>query len=272
MPDEFDIEYSMTRDFGPPMNDIAIYMTAVKALENLCFRDQNAAIPGNPRAPFESLSVWSSPVDDIYLEISSLSVRYAVWALQLTAGNIGKRGWWPVIARYSWLGDFVGRLDLGNEDSPLPQTDGDLSSGGKLGSSNQTAVTSSAELMTNITTANNLVDGARLTINPTYRGLPLSPRSVFGIAIDIMVLGAEYGPNTYCLSLQRTGVEVIGLNDAGGEPLLKYKSLIRTMGILMPWMVAMQRYGEIDVEIRRDSVLVGKLRIKSRRSSGFGLD
>lgn len=79
-----------------------------------------------------------------------------------------------------------------------------------------------------------------------------------------MVVGAEDGLDTYCLRLQRAGLDVVGQNDAVGEPLLKYKSLIRAMGMLMPWMVAMNRFGEINVEILRDAVLIGKVRIQKR--------
>lgn len=110
-------------------------------------------------------------------------------------------------------------------------------------------------------------EGARLSIVPTYRGVPLSPRTVFGAVINVMVQGAEVGPDTYCVSLRRAEVEVIGAKDAAGEPLLRYKSLIRAMGMLTSWMVAMNRFGEIDVEIQRDRVLIGRMRIKKRTGS-----
>ena len=263
----------MTRDYGPPMHEVAIYMTTVTALEDLCFRDQSAAIPGYPHVPFRSPATWSLPQYNVYVEISSQQVRYAIWGLQLAAGAVRKGGLWPVIGRYFWRGVFSGRLDLGNKKYPLPQMEGNNSVSAKQSNASGEARTDSATMVTspykllNTTTAVDLLDGARLTIVPTYKGVSLSPRAVFGTAIDIMVLGAESGPNTYCLGLQRVGVEVVGEKDAAGEPLLKYKSLIRAMSILMSWMVAMDRFGEIDVEIRRDQTLVGRVRIKKRVSS-----
>ena len=272
-PSEFDIEYSMTHDYGPPMNEIAVYMTVVTALEDLCFRDQSATIPGYPHLPFRSLATWSLPRYNVVLEISSLQVRYALWGLQLAAGSLREGGLWPVIARYFWRGDFAGRLDFANKDHPLPQmvesspVGGNWSNASDDAGGNSTALVEPTDRFINTTTAIDIVDGARLTINPVFRGPPLSARTVFGAAIDVMVLGAEYGPNTYCLMLQRAGVQISGLKDADGEPLLKYKSLIRAMSILTTWMVAMNRFGEVDVDILRDSTLIGRLRIQERRSS-----
>ena len=272
-PSDFDIEYSMTRDYGPPMNELAIYMTTITALEDLCFRDQSATVPGYPHIPFRSPAMWSLPQYDIYLEISSQQVRYAIWGLQFAAGDVRKGGLWPVIARYFWRGDFAGRLDFANKNYPLPPEDENKSTNEQQSNSsvgakaNSSAMMSPAGIYPNTTAVTTFLEGARLTIRPAYRGVPLSPRAVFGTAIDIMVLGAEIGPDTYSQRLEWAGVEVIGEESAAGEPLLKYKSLIRAMGMLMPWMVAMDRFGEIDVEIQRDAVVIGRVRIRKRRRS-----
>ena len=132
---------------------------------------------------------------------------------------------------------------------------------------NSTALLQSTDSFINTTTAIDIVDGARLTIRPVFSGVPLGSRTVFGAAIDVMVLGAEYGPDTYCLMLQRVGVQIVGLKDADGEPLLKYKSVIIAMSILTTWMVFMNRFGEVDVDILRDTTLIERLRIQARRSS-----
>ena len=267
----------MTRDYGPPMNELAIYITAITALEDLCFRDQSATVPGYPHVPFRSPAIWSLLQYDIYLEISSRQVRYAIWGLQFTAGDVRQGGLWPVIARYFWRGEFTGRLDFANKKYPLPPEDESKSTSEQHRSSsieakaNSSAVVSPAGIYPNATAVTTLLEGARLAISPTYRGVPLSPRAVFGTAIDIMVLGAETGPDTYCQRLERAGVEVIGEESAAGEPLLTYKSLIRAMGMLMPWMIAMDRFGEIDVEIRRDAVMIGRVRILKRVRSAASL-
>ena len=272
-PSDFDIEYSVTRDYGPPMNEIAVYMTVVTALEDLCFRDQSATIPGYPHVPFRSPATWSLPQYNVVLEISSQQVRCALWGLQLATGNLRKGGFWPVIARYFWRGVFAGRIDFADKDHPLPPMGESSLVGGNWSNASDetgrdsTALVEPTNRLINTTTAIDIADGARLTINPVYRGVPLSSRTIFGAAIDVMVLSAEYGPNTYCLMLQRAGVQITGLKDADGEPLLKYKSLIRAMSILTTWMVAMNRFGEVDVDILRDSTLIGRVRIQGRRSS-----
>ena len=80
-----------------------------------------------------------------------------------------------------------------------------------------------------------------------------------------MVLGAENGPNTYCLRLLRPEVEVISELDRYGQPMLKYKHVIRAMAILMGWMVTRNEFGEVDVEILRGGIRIGESRIKKRR-------
>ena len=272
-PQDFDIEFSITHDYGPRLNEIALYMTTVVSLEDLCFRDQSSTVPGDPGVPFTSPTTWSLPQYNVIIEISSQQVRYAIWGLQLITGNARKVGFWPTIGRFFWRGQFAGRVDIANKNNPLPPSEDSLESDVKHGNVTEVAVTrptrtaASSDILSNSTAAFEFVDGARLTIVPTYNGLQLSPRAVFGAAINAMVFGAENGPDTYCTHLQRSEVEIIGLTDARGEPLLKYKSVIRAMGMLTSWMVAIDRFGEIDVQIRRDATLVGTARIKKRAGS-----
>ena len=255
------------------MSEIALYMTAVAALEDLCFRDQSATIPGYPDVPFQSPSKWSLLQYNVYLEVSSEQVRYAIWGIQLTTGAIRKGGFWPVIGRCFWDEHFAGRVDFANKQYPLPPEESGILGNEKQGNATNhskvklTAPIKSSDIFLNSTAAVDTLDAARLTIVPTYRGDPLSPRAVFGTAINIMVLGAENGPETYCIRSQQAEVEIIGENDAMGEPLLKYKSVIRAMSMLTSWMVAMNRFGEIDVEIQRNAILIGRVRIKNRRRS-----
>lgn len=272
-PSDFDIEYSNTQDYGPPMNEIEIYMTTITALEDLCFRDQSSTVAGYPHVPFRSPTKWSLPQYDVYLEISSQQVRYAIWGLQLTAGDVRRGGLWPVIARFFWREEFAGRVEFANKAYPLPPMDDDSLGVGKLNNAtnnievNSTVTAVSSTVVLSDTGATTILDAARLTIVPRFNGVSLSPRAVFGTAINAMVIGAEYGPNTYCLNLLRAGVHVFGMKDAAGEPLLRYKSLIRAMSMLMSWMVVQERWGEIDVDIKRDEVLIGRIRFKKRARS-----
>ncbi|KAL6718192.1 hypothetical protein ACLMJK_004280 [Lecanora helva] len=269
-PPEFDIEFSATHDYGPPLNEIATYMTAVTALEDLCFRDQSSTVPGYPNVPFASPATWYLPQYNVLIEVTSLQVRYAIWSIQVAAGNARRVNFWPMIGRFFWRGEFAGRVDFTNKGRPLPPTGDNVMIGGEQPSATSSlkgspsAAASRSRLLLNSTAAVDVFEGARLTIVPTYNGVPLGSRDVFGAAINAMVLGAEYGLETYCLHLQRGYVEIIGKNDAAGEPMLKYKSVIRAMAMLASWMARMNRFGEIDAQIRRDDVVIGTARIKKR--------
>lgn len=253
------------------MNEIAIYMTAINALEDLCFRDQSATIPGYPPVPFHSVTTWSLQQYQVYCEISSQQVRYAIWGLQLITGGVRRGGFWPVVGRYYWRGRFAGRVDFANKAFPLPPDDGtapikgqvSVNATGAAETSSTTAVVLSDTFPDSIV-AKNILQAGRLRIFPRYNGVPLTARAVFGTAIDVMVLSAENGVDTYCIRLQRAEVEIVGEVNAAGEPLLRYKSVIRAMIMLMSWMVAMNRFGEVEVEIRRYTLLIGKVRIKKR--------
>ena len=190
--------------------------------------------------------------------------------MQYAAGALRKAGLWPVIGRFFWRKNFVGRLDFASKRFPLPPDETELHLARPDWREDvevkgePAAAAAKASIPSNATMLVSLYEGARLSIIPIYRGVVLSARAVFGSVIDIMVFGAEHGPDTYCLRLQRAGIEVIGERGAAGEPALKYKSVIRAMSMLMPWMVAVGRFGEVDVQIRRNGVLIGRVRIERR--------
>lgn len=135
---------------------------------------------------------------------------------------------------------------------------------------NSTTAVVSSHPFPGLVVSGNLVQAGRLRIFPSYNGVPLTARAVFGTAINVMVLGAEYGVDTYCLRLQRAEVEIFGERDAAGEPLLSYKSVIRAMSMLMSWMIRMNRFGEVEIEIRKYTMLIGRVRIKKRVHSIAG--
>ena len=247
------------------MDEIAIYMNTIAALEDLCFRSQGAYMPGHPR------DKWSMPQHDLYIEISSQQVRFAIWGLQLTAGAVRKADFWPIIGRFYWREQFAGRVDIANSDYPLDGVD--FATGKQQADevpSNTTANVSHSGIFTNTTTAVDLIDSAKLTIVPRYNGASMSARSVFGTAINVIVSGAEKGPDTYCLRLLLPEVDVVTEYDANGNPLLRYKYVIRAMGMLTTWMVGMERFGEIDVGVLRGGGLIGRVRVRKRGGVSVG--
>ena len=175
-----------------------------------------------------------------------------------------------MIGRCFWEERFAGRVDFGNKRHPLPPDDdvqlpkGNQSEPIHNPKRKSTMRIPSSSVLRNATTPIDIIATGRLTIDPNFNGVPLSPRAVFGPAIDVMVLGAEYGLDTYCLLLHRAEFEVVGRRDAAGNALMMYKHLIRAMSMLTSWLVRMNRFGEIDVRILRDGVLIGTARIKKR--------
>lgn len=102
----------------------------------------------------------------------------------------------------------------------------------------------------------------QLQVVPTYHGLPMTAKEIFTIALSTMVLGAEERPASACGGIQGNAFDMIPIFDSHGGSLLKYHSLIRAMRVLTRWMAARNRFGEIDIELLRDGVVIGVGRLK----------
>ena len=111
----------------------------------------------------------------------------------------------------------------------------------------------------------------QLQVVPTYNGLPMTSNYIFTIALAIMVLGTEKGPQQACTGIRDGSFDMIPILDTRGQSLLKFHSLIKAMRVLTRWMVAKNRFGEVDVELWRDGVVIGIGRLKKANTGVAGL-
>lgn len=111
----------------------------------------------------------------------------------------------------------------------------------------------------------------QLRVSPMYNGLPMTAKDIFTIALSVMVLGAEQGPKTACVRIRGDAFDMVPIFDSHGQSLLKYHSLIRAMRLLTRWMAAMNRFGEIDIELIRDEVTIGVGRLKKFNADSAAL-
>ena len=107
------------------------------------------------------------------------------------------------------------------------------------------------------------VSAPQLEVIPTYNGETMTVQDVFAIALDVMVLGAEKGPAETVSRITTRTFDMIPIHGAHGRTELRYRALVKTMRILMRWMVAQKRFAEVDVELKRDGVVIALGRLKN---------
>lgn len=111
-------------------------------------------------------------------------------------------------------------------------------------------------------TTNSTGSAPQLEVIPTYNGQPMSVEDVLGIALAIIVFGAEKGPAEPVSRITTAMFDMIPMFDLQGQTSLKYRALVKTMRVLTRWMVAKKRFEEVDIELRRDGVVIGIGRLK----------
>ena len=251
------MEPVIRRDWGPTMNDIAVYMNAVAAIEELCFMDQDEDLRDEPPR------AWSLPKYDLSFDIWTREVRFAVWALPLTVGASRHVGYWPISDIIRLRGAYEGRVNIQyrrlSNSSTITGNPGDQS------------LNSSAA---NVPTKTNELDVAlaagQLRVIPRYNGAPMSTHDVFTRALNAMVQGAENGPNAPCNGIPGVrGFDITPERDEQGQSLLKYRQVIKAMRILTRWMVAMERFGEIDFVLEGNGVIIARGRIQNYQSQSL---
>ncbi|KAL9064727.1 MAG: hypothetical protein Q9161_008698 [Pseudevernia consocians] len=263
-----------------PLDEIAVYQNAVAAMEDLAFMNQSAELP------LLAMHSWSLPQYDVSLDIVSTRVQWAVYGLQMTENIIsgGVIVFQPCLGRFFWQGHYEGSVEFmrrvlvptslqgthkaGTSDAPGLSDSYNKSSAGATRAADplQTLLLTPDPDISIVTNASNRgtppLDAPHLRVVPTYNGLPMTSKEIFTIALATMVLGAEQGPETACSGIMGAALDVIPIIDAQGQPLLKYHSLIKAMRVLTRWMVAKNRFGEIDVELIRDGVVIAIGRLK----------
>ena len=242
------------------MNDIAVFMNAVIAMEDLCFIDQGADLRSRPPR------AWSLPQYDLSIDIWTAEARYAVWALQLTVAVSHSVGYWPVIGKIFLHGVPEGRWNFQyrreSKRSTIIGNVGDLS----LNSSAANSPNTTTDLEVSLT-------AGQLRVIPRYNGASMTTYHVFSKVLAVMGVGADTGPEEPCNSLSGVGGFAITPEvDDQGQSRLKYRQLIKAMRILSRWMVAQERFGEIDFELQKDGVKIAQGRIQNIPSPSLAIE
>lgn len=239
------------------MDEIAVYMNAVAAMEAICLQYQ-----GRDRID----GIWSLPQYDVAIRMSAEERppdRIAAWGLQRTVGVAVGVQFWPVTGRFLWHGLDQGLVVLGHREAAR--------GGVGVGAEDVSLTVDDRDLVNDTSTATmgtQLQATHQLAIVPTYRGVRMTATLVFATALAVMVAGAEQGPESACTGFHDPGVQLVPERDARGRPLITWSQVIKAMRLLTRWMVAQDRYEEIDLRILRDGRLIAKGRLKLSGPSG----
>ena len=248
--------------------------------------NQEATLPSRP---FRS---WSMRQYDVRIDIRSTRVRWAVYGLLTGVAlvNDARIAFQPVLVYFFWHDHEEGLIKFMRRDGPFARR--------AINRPGESDVPSHLEPSLNMSAHG--VDGAaadaldtllyiadpdsstpgsnsshlrvtplsrpQLQVVPTYNGGPMTSETVFVAALGAMVAGAEHGPGEPCPRITGDTLKIVPIFDAGGQSVMKYRSLIRAMRILTRWMAANQRFGEIDFEVKRDGAIIGTGRLKNANS------
>ena len=256
-------------------------------MEDLAFMDQSAELPSTP------MSSWSLSQYDVSVDIVSTSVKWAVYGLQMTERMISSApvAFQPCIGKFFWQRQYEGRVRFQRRDT-IPTAflrargtgmenssdwNGSVNRSLAEGAGGAEALLWTADPDDSTILSHGSIGGIlppntpQLRVAPTYNGLPMTAKDIFTIALSAMVLGAEQGPKTACARITGDALDMIPIFDSHGQSLLKYHSLIRAMRLLTRWMAAMNRFGEIDIELIRDEVTIGLGRLKKFNADSAAL-
>ena len=108
----------------------------------------------------------------------------------------------------------------------------------------------------------------QLKVILTYNVATIAVKDVFAIALDVMVLGAEKGPSECVSRITTATFDMLLIYSAHGQTELRYKALVKMIRVLIRQILAIKRLAEVDVEMRRDGVVVALGRLKNRVGVG----
>ena len=231
------------------MNEIAVYMNAVNAMEDLCLRQEPSLI-----------YTWSLPQYDLTVDLTSQvdpQYRFSAWGLQMTVVDAIERGFTPLIVTFFWRGVRKGVVQINY------RLLSDHIDGPSVGDASLEAIDMASNML-NGTSKPPFQTPYQIEIRPTYNGVSMSAREIFQIALDVMVAGSEQGINTpvdhnlgsYFM------VWTARRDPQTGQPLLRWRQVIKAMKLLTRWMVALDHFGEVDVEILKAGDSVARIRLQ----------
>lgn len=235
------------------MNEIAVYMNAVAVMEDICLHFRQAQ---------DISHTWYLPQYDLAANMVSSQQpqnRFAAWGLQKTIAASIASSFWPIEGTFIWRGSRVGRVSIAHRGQPSEVT-------AKAYAPNTTLAVPDNDLSTtatNATIATSLQAGHQIELVPAYSGgLRLTASQIFSTALAVMVAADEHGLDTPCTGIWHSDIQVVPELDRRAQPLLEWRQLIKSMRLLTRWMVAQNRFEEIQFDILRDGTLIARGKLK----------
>ena len=235
------------------MDEIGVYMNAVASMEDLCFRYAARTLISR---------TWSLAQYEVKLYILATGDSlYAAWALQSIIIALIDSGFWPIEGNFSWKGTQKGYISVNHTQNATPST--------SHGSNTIDIALHGAYV--NETTgliSMPVAEGSTLQVRLRFEGVTMSPEQVFSSVLAVMVWGKEQGPETLCEGFDDDDFRMIPQKDLKtGQSRLKWGYVIKAARSLAAWMVEEGAYGEANLDIIRDGILVGQGRIRKAVSS-----
>lgn len=105
-------------------------------------------------------------------------------------------------------------------------------------------------------------------LKPIYNGVPMTAGQALGTILELMVVGDE-DPDGLCHSIIMPGFTLTLRRDSGtGNPLLNFRQLVKMLRVLTRWIVAKNRFEELDFLIERDGNIIATGRLKQPQPLG----
>ena len=277
-PPEFDLNYEIG---GPKLRITSCLMNTVAALKVLALGDWDGKISDGTEYRL-----------DDYPEVSiimttprrrrNVQARFVMWAICLGVYDmIAKKKFEFAQFEMSWEGQLLGWVQVVNHPPGAgsrieeKQTNGPLNSGNNSAASPSTNRTIGQELIniTNVVTLNTTNDlpEARLNVSFEPYGVTLG---VYDVFVPIMSGLTDMGkiPSTH----ESSGL-IIGLVGFNGficvlpavplrtsPPFMYYGTLVEAISRIPTYMLEKSRFGEINIRIAFDDVMVGFGRLSTR--------
>ena len=281
-PPEFDLNYDIG---GPKLRITSCLMNTVAALKVLALGDWDGRISDGTEYRL-----------DTYPEVSiimttprrkrNVEARFVMWAICLGVYDmISKKKFEFAQFEMSWEGQLLGWVQVVNHPPGAGlrveerQANGPLNSGSISATSPSTNSTIGQEPMNimNVVTLNTTNDPAEARLNVTFSPYGVTI-GVYDVFVPIMTGLTDMGsiPSTH----QSSGL-IIGLEGFNGficvlpavplrtsPPFMDYGWLIRAVSRIPTYMLEKSRFGEINIRIAVDDVMVGFGRLATKPDCG----
>ncbi|KAL8651223.1 MAG: hypothetical protein Q9226_004794 [Calogaya cf. arnoldii] len=239
IPPYFTVDTSVIDD-GVALASKDVFMTAVIALEGLCF-DLRVDSRQQIRQAF---SIRGNNVCTSVVRDEVPPYRFAAWAVQRTVEASHRSNYASIKSHMRWHGQPVGQMDLG----PVPAENTEAAAE-ELTLKVEDSSPPSANVAAGL--------GARheLQLIPGFTGIDTPIDVVMLTILKVMVSAVQEGPEDFCDNIIMPHF-VLRSQLVEGQRVLKWGQVSKMMRVLARWMVRQDRYGEVSFLIKRDGYLI----------------